>query len=177
MERTETVYHGTTKEAAENIVATQEIWDSQKNDEWLGTGAYFFSYLHHAHDWIRKKYKSKGLVVKAELEFDEENLLDLNDPEQRIIAAIEVGELYRIAGREIRADFPTERKELWRKWCFVCNAYRELHPEICVITYTFPQKTFSPVLGFYDNEQQWCVSDHDLIKSLELYEVRDGGTK
>lgn len=168
-----TVYHGTTEEAAENIIKTQEVWDSRKNDEWLGSGAYFFAYPGHAFSWIVRRGMLPGKVVQAELEFDEESLLDLDDPEQMKRMNQELVAFSEKIGKAITVELPQTPKELWRIWCWGCNTYRALHKEICIISYTFPQRKHYSGTGYHGNERQLCISDHKVIKNISLYPISE----
>lgn len=49
-------YHGTTKEAAENIILTQVINDSEGQEEWLGKGKYFYDRYTNAIEYNIRKY-------------------------------------------------------------------------------------------------------------------------
>lgn len=168
----QTVYHGTTEKAAQDIVKTQEIWDSEKNNEWLGKGAYFFPYFEHALYWIKRQELLPGCVVDAELEFAADSLLDLDDPAQMRQMNEELKEFYERTGQHISIHLPKEKKELWKIWCLGCNTYRKLHKEIGIISYTFPQKKYSLVSGYRGNERQICVSNHKLIKKLILHPIK-----
>lgn len=163
-------YHGTTVEAAKDIVKTQEVWDSTENNEWLGKGAYFFAYPRHATLWIKHENKLPGDIVEAQLEFDEQQWLDLDDPAQMDKMNHDLVALYRKISPQITIMLPKDPKELWKVWCWACDTYRGLHKEVGIISYTFPQKKFSPASGYHSNERQICVSDHSIIKSLAIYD-------
>lgn len=90
----EKVYHGTTTESANNIISTNEYIPGEKNvdEQFLGKGIYFFRDKQHAVMWNLKiardnncrklpynKYIEEYSVLESELEYERENLLDLND--------------------------------------------------------------------------------------------------
>lgn len=90
----EEIYHGTTKENAEKIIATQKFYPGEENvnEQFLGKGIYFFRNKQHAVMWNIKKAKDVGLrnmpykkyiqkysILKSKVEYARKNLLDLND--------------------------------------------------------------------------------------------------
>lgn len=162
-----TVYHGTSQKAAKSIEETQEIHDSQKNDEWLGHGAYFFVYPGHAIRWIYRNTKLQpGKIIKAKLEFKPDQLLDLDDPDQLEQMNKELLEFCKKIGRRISIKWPESKEKLHRIWCWGCDTYRELHREIGIICYTFAQNKYAFAPHYHYTEKQLCVSNHQLIKEL-----------
>ena len=63
----EEIYHGTTKENAEKIIATQKFYPGEENvnEQFLGKGIYFFRNKQHAVMWNIKKAKEEyqGLSI------------------------------------------------------------------------------------------------------------------
>ena len=78
-------YHGTTLSAAESILKDGYFKHSTRNNDWLGTGAYFFSYEDHAKQWIKhRRFRGKKTqILKATLGYTSEQMLDLDNPETR----------------------------------------------------------------------------------------------
>lgn len=60
-----TGYHGTTNEAAMEILDNQDIKDSIKADEWLGKGKYFYDRYTNAIEYIIRKYNENKDICKA----------------------------------------------------------------------------------------------------------------
>ena len=79
-----TGYHGTTRTNAEKILQEQRFINSTKANEWLGDGVYFFAYRSDAEWWVKaNRYKNqKTEILKAELAYNEEQLLDLDNSQQ-----------------------------------------------------------------------------------------------
>lgn len=161
----QTVYHGTSFEAAANIRKEQHFRESEKDNEWLGSGIYFFRYKGHAQRWIKNRGLEPGDVLTATLEYDDRELLDLDDPDQREAVNREMIPLIQ---KMRRSDgiMPSKRYGKWVHWCLVCNLYRRLHPEIGIIIYTFPQAKKPGASWFPNNERQICVSKHEIITRI-----------
>jgi len=82
-------YHGTSTEAARKILEEQRFLQSSKDEEWAGTGVYFFidtdSYkeleskaYNNAEKWaiFHKRYKD-FCVLQSEIEIDDASIFDL----------------------------------------------------------------------------------------------------
>lgn len=85
----ENVYHGTSVGRAKKIKQAGRYYHSDGSKEWLGEGAYFFidrNAFENACKWIKYKVQkditySQGAVLINEMNVEEENLVDLNNPE------------------------------------------------------------------------------------------------
>jgi len=162
-------YHGTTLENAILIKESQEFKFSNKDTEWLGAGAYFFAYKAHAEWWIthNRFADTETEILCATLEYDNDQLLDLDDPDQ--LAMLEM--LTKAAVREVNTYFQDTTKAKIQTpewiWCFTCNLIRKLSPEIGIIMYTFPdRKGLYPYSRFRGSQKQLCVSDHSIIRNI-----------
>lgn len=157
------VYHGTSFEAAASIRKERRFRPSEEDDDWLGSGVYFFRYRGHARSWT----KGRGDVVTATLEYDDQELLDLDDPDQweKLNRVMETVMGFLTGEGKIRLRSKNETR---KRWCLSCNIYRDLHPEIGVISYTFPRRNPPPgPSGFPSNARQICVSKQELITDIE----------
>lgn len=54
------------------------------------------------------------------------------------------------------------------KWCFACNAYRALHPEIGIIVYTFDKGKLYGNSNFKGDQRQIYVSHSPIITKIEI---------
>lgn len=161
-------YHGTTQLNAEQILKSNIFIESRKNNEWLGTGVYFFQYKNHAQWWIsHNRFKGKDTrILKAKLEFEDSQLLDLDDPKKlEDLEAIvkHMVDIANSAGDDTSAKFTDQQK-----WCFACNAYRALNPEIGIIIYTFHTSKLYKNSNFKENQRQICVSHSPIITKIEI---------
>lgn len=163
-------YHGTTLSNAENILSENRFVPSNKKNEWLGTGVYFFAYLGHAKWWIEaSRYKEKETcILKAGLEYSDEQLLDLDDPE--VLSEVEeviktaIGITNKRGAYKGAVDVDGNQH---MKWNFVCNLYRQINTDIGITMYTFPTKKMFDFIGYKQTQRQICVSDPSIIKSIE----------
>lgn len=157
----QTVYHGTTAAAAANIRKEQRFRESEEDNEWLGSGVYFFGYKGLAQSWT----KGAGDVLTATLEYDDRELLDLDDPDQREALNRMMEGLNRRILDQITIK-PDDKVKEAKFWCFSCNMYRELNTEIGIISYTFPRRKPPGLSRFPNNARQLCVSKHELITNI-----------
>lgn len=157
----QTAYHGTSVAAAVNIRKEQHFRESEKDNEWLGRGVYFFPYRGLAQSWT----KGKGDVLTATLEYDDRELLDLDEPDQLAALNRMMKKLNKRLLDQIKIK-PGDKVKDARFWCFSCNIYRELHPEVGVTSYTFSRNNPLGPSRFPSNARQICVSNHRIITSI-----------
>lgn len=96
--RTVIAYHGTTMEAAERLVAGDGFLQSDEDNEWFGTGIYFWEHaFQQAWLWAKKKKsQTKPAVVGAVIRLgscfdllDSENVATLREYHDKMIADME----------------------------------------------------------------------------------------
>ena len=152
-------YHGTTKENAEKILLECKFIDSNKNNEWLGRGVYFFAYQDHAKWWLEsRRYITKEVcILFASLEYTDSQLLDLDNPAK-------LKEVEDILAEAVSMSKPFQKKNVnlsfksyYEQLCVACNTIKSLFPEIGIIIYTFSQKRVGKNSGFRFNQRQICV--------------------
>lgn len=165
-------YHGTIQHFADQIVAKQDFIDSDKDNEWLGTGVYFFAYKAHADWWIkaRRFRHQETCVLKAELSFAKDQLLDLDDPEMLEFANSVLKAAVKRTNEEGNLlisvsldDLPADKR-----FNMACNIVRELFPEYGITMYTFTPNCKPGITGFRLTQKQICVSDHSIIGKIEI---------
>lgn len=161
-------YHGTTQSNAEQILKSNIFIESTKNNEWLGRGVYFFQYKYHAEWWIsHHRFKGKDTqILKAKLEFENSQLLDLDDPQK--LEELESVAQHMVDIANSTSDHTNAKFTDQEKWCFACNAYRALHPEIGIIVYTFGKGKLYENSNFKGNQRQICVSHSPIITKIEI---------
>ncbi len=86
-------YHGTTKENAKKIIKDNRFLKSNSEEEWIGPGIYFYDNIENAYEYNMrnynyfnmdyKKFISETNILKANIECDEENILNLNNFEDK----------------------------------------------------------------------------------------------
>ena len=163
-------YHGTTAENAEKILKDQRFLDSNKNNEWLGKGVYFFAYRGHAEWWIsQKKYREKNTaVLQAKLEYEDNQLLDLDDPEQlkRLdqFIKIYVDKLNKLKDRTLKIEW--SKQTLEQRICASCNLLKQYEQNIGIIIYTYFWDRLDDNSKFRINQRQFCVNEHSIITTI-----------
>lgn len=157
----QTAYHGTSVAAAANIRKEQHFRESEKDNEWLGSGVYFFAHRVLAQRWT----KGKGDVLTVALEYDDRELLDLDDQEQLDALNQMMETLNERLQDQIKIK-PGDKAGDARFWCFSCNMYRDLHPEVGITSYTFSRDNPIGPSRFPSNARQICVSNHRIITSI-----------
>lgn len=163
-------YHGTTSCAAERILEEGCFKHSDRDNDWLGTGSYFFAHRIHAERWTEhSRYSGKETqVLEAVLAYTSEQLLDLDDPEvlehvnQVVKAAIEKLNSSGEQGAVVNLNLLGKMQ----KWCTVCNIYRKLNTDIGITVYTFSGRV-TEVSGYRENQRQICVSDDSIVVSIQ----------
>lgn len=165
-------YHGTTRDNAEKIVSQQSFIDSDRENDWLGRGVYFFAYKLHASWWVtHRRYQGKKVeILEAELQYTDEQMLDLDDPEQLSILDDIVKYAVENANSSegsIGADLKTPQEH----GCFACNLIKKLNPSIGIIVYTFRdsgKRSEYEYIKLSGNQRQICVSDHSIIANVKI---------
>jgi hypothetical protein len=79
-DRTVVAFHGTSRAAAEKLVAGEPFGQSENDDDWLGHGIYFWEYApQQAWAWARLRYgQADAAVVGALIRLG--RCIDLLDP-------------------------------------------------------------------------------------------------
>lgn len=166
-------YHATTKTNARSILSRHRFIDSNGPKEWLGKGFYFFAYLADAKKWCSTRKDLRGketCVLKAELKYNSEQLLDLDNPDDLETLEAILNEADRINKSAI-IPLTTLSKESWEKRiCAACNLAREFYPNIGIIIYTFSNKQDTDFQNnyFQQRQRQMCVSDHSIIHNIRM---------
>ncbi|HRM10502.1 MAG TPA: hypothetical protein PLE84_06055 [Gemmiger qucibialis] len=167
-----TGYHGTTDTAANLIVSQNKFYVSKKDIEWLGFGTYFFAHKSYAEWWAKlqlevpKNQGERPAILSVKLTYDENQLLDLDDPIQRN----QVNELIqRLAKNTANVDNAPKANlsaiDQRKLWCLACNLYRRINKDIAITAYTFPVRT-NPI-GFSDTQRQFCVNNPAIISNIK----------
>lgn len=166
-------YHGTSQDIAKNILSKQDFVDSNRDNEWLGKGVYFFAYPAHARWWVtHNRYRDVPTeVLRASLTFSDNQLLDLDDPDtlNEVNAIVEAFVRRANETPKIAVDFSAMKPA--NKWNFACNLVRGLKPQIGIISYTFCSNSRRGYAGYPETQKQYCVSDHSIIGQIEIAQV------
>ncbi|UXV47990.1 hypothetical protein MUA24_02070 [Staphylococcus aureus] len=157
-------YHGTSEKAALNIIKTRQFKKSDKKNEWLGKGVYFYELLEKAQWWCQKK--SNPTIIEANILVSSEKLLNLdNTPELDQLARF-IKEMNESDHQFVFSEDKTERR------CQLLNIYMEYYGYHVIIgTFVSTNKKYKKELneiGYTRTEKQICVHNTDCIVYNEL---------
>ena len=172
-------YHGTTQENANKILEEKHFKESTKDNEWLGRGVYFFTFRYWAEWWVRIKKFENVAILKVNLEYTDEQLLDLDNPEQLITLDKIMQNVVKQSTLVKDIDFKTLKNT--EVWCFACNFIKQLYPNIGIIAYTFQRnQDWHSYIKLCSNQRQVCVSNPEIITKIQqdngkMVELEIGG--
>lgn len=158
------VYHGTVQKFAKKILQDKAFRFSIKKNEWLGTGIYFYPDEHNAVWWSReqaKHYSDVPAIISANLQFDDNQFLDLDDFYQ-LKNFSEWCQQYFATLNDV-IDFNMNDKHLL--WCYCTNAYKRRHENVALIGYTFDQYEDIYTL-FCFRQKQLCATDNSIVSNI-----------
>lgn len=159
-------YHGTLKDRA-NCIEREGFQASNKPIEWLGFGVYFFANWRNAEYWARQEFQRSGsksnppVVLTADINVGRDGFLDLDWPQSMEEFCRELEKLGRLMFSGGGKGAPNFKNDQERR-CFWCNCYKQAHPQLQVIAYSFPCGSFN-WFGFPDKRRQLCVMDDTCI--------------
>ena len=171
-----TGYHGTGQAHARDIIRENKFKNSESAKEWLGCGVYFFEDRNHAIGWAniraRRENDKYAVVLAADISFDADEIFDLDIPRNII-------ELEKFCEKEMQSDtfkrngaphFKTHEEQR----CFWADFYKETHPNIKVMAYTF-DSTERVISGFPFKQRQLCVNNHSAISNIRCALCAEAG--
>ncbi|WP_353462665.1 hypothetical protein PYH58_11715 [Mammaliicoccus sciuri] len=152
-------YHGTSCKAANNILSQKSFNFSTKNNEWLGRGIYFYELQSKANWWAKRK--TNGRVLKCVINVDDEELFNLDIPENENLIMNFADELTDKGIVTFSSDKIERRRELLDLF--------QAENEHKVTIYTFPstnkfKKDELDYFGLKRTERQICVHDKSCIE-------------
>ncbi|MPM27930.1 hypothetical protein SDC9_74446 [bioreactor metagenome] len=174
----EKYYHGTILDSAEKIIRSGQFQCSKNPDEWLGIGYYFFAHKSHAKIWAERRsrdcrnsgkagHEYTPAILSVILSCPDEQVLDLDDPDQLKSLFNEVSEGLERTSSSLHADFQKLPKP--KKWFYAIEFYRQTHPEIKMTIYTFsvnPKKYKGDKRIFDYKQRQICAHEHRIISNI-----------
>lgn len=161
-------YHGTDLESAVNI-SKEKIFDlSQKSDEWLGKGIYFWDTLADALWWVQdnNKCKNSPAIVTVFLNVQSEQYFDL-DQTSNMDKLLDYVDEYDSEMKRYGHKKPnfTNNKQIRN---FYCSLYKEQY-SIKLMKFTFKYQDCNKA-GFPHliERVQLCASDNSIITILKF---------
>lgn len=182
-------FHGTSSIWRESIdrIGLDPKKSNYRADHWLGQGVYFFKEFGIARWWAKsivhkQKEENYSLIYRAVIEASEEEILNLDDNEQLDKFVTEILEYLDEMEATCSDKMPIFTNKKLRAVFF--DYYKQVN-NISVMIRTFlkdkvkygvirrnndlkNQQKLLRTLGIYYNETQICVSNKDVIKSVEL---------
>jgi hypothetical protein len=157
-----TGYHGTTKEKAKYIITSKRFPYSCDDEEWLGTGIYFFEndYL-QAEDWCTKaRGYCEWSVIKSRLEA--ETVIDLIDKETL--------NRFNESANKIKNKYKNRRDGKPRKLinAVIIDAMFKVKPyDIIRAAFHISNYRMADRINILPVQIQLCVKNRNCIKSIE----------
>lgn len=146
--------------------------NKQRNNEWLGHGIYLFKYKVDAESWAARTYycKPNPEVIKCFVEVEEEEYLDLDDPEK----LNDYDRYYKQALEFLSKNGKSLIfKDKYEAMCWGLNMYK-YDNNIEAIKYTFKNNRTKNIMkygnnknGYKYNEVQICISKNETIINKE----------
>ncbi len=163
-------YHGTDRSAAINITKTQNFKISNKKNEWLGKGVYFYELLEKASWWASNNKDS--VVLKTPINVEHDKLVDLDLPSEEDKFGKFIREM------EKSGTYIFDKDEVRRR-CQLINIYMEYidsHVTVATLPSTNPKyKNEFNQIGYIRTEKQICVHNTDCIVYNEIEEIEIEG--
>ena len=182
-------YHGTSKERANSILI--EGFKNSQIGNWLGKGVYFYENIYYAIEWgiiyflensdiLYAEYTKKCAIIKAVLDWNRFELLDLNDP---------VGYKYYLKiVEEIKSRFPKRIESIKKgKDIEIIRLIEEIEREtgekyismFDILIANYPKDIYKKgKKGVEGNflpciQKQICVKNQDVIEKIENIDLEE----
>lgn len=153
-------YHGTGLKNYQEIVECGSFTFRPRKNHWLGGGVYFFvDDIAKAVWWARSNRPDKGtppLVLKVEIEFDIDELLNL-DYEEDLKKLNEFAEALLVALNANKTQLKDVDLHEWQ--CKLLEAFLSKNPQYSGICRTFETTQEKGASGFQGLAKQLCIRD------------------
>lgn len=163
-------YHTTSREDAKKI-KENGFRLSEKNNEWLGAGIYFWEQYSDAIWWkqyVKGSLKENNTILKYNLKCDEKFFLDLTDKKKMEEYLNFVKKFNKEKFKKKKIKF--KNKEQYRN--YYLNIYAEQN-EFKILTYDFENEKYHKG-GFLVRVVQYCVKDNSCLKEIREGDTYDG---
>ena len=159
-------FHTTTSKNARQISFTKKFNPSNKNNEWLGEGIYFWVTYPDAMYWFEKSYTfvDEMCIISVNLSLNEDKILNLDIPHDMNML-VNFTNTYNNEMCKKSKKLP-RFKTIEEQRCFYCNLYRKIN-SLDAIIFTFSQE-YNDV-GFAVKRKQICVHNSKTI-TIETFE-------
>lgn len=165
-------FHTTTSKNARQIDTTKNFRPSNKLNEWLGEGVYFWLTYTDAMYWFEKSYTgiNEMCIISVKLSLDRDKILDLDSPEDMNIL-VDFANTYNNEMIKMSKKLPVFTSSHEQR-CFYCNLYKRKYA-LDAIIFSFSQEY--NVVGFAVKRKQICVHNNKTItiKTLQYLKRSD----
>lgn len=158
-------YHGTTREAAENIVEKKMKYRiSCSNKEWLGRGIYFYVNISDARQW-----RNSFAVLRSVIWIKQSEYIDYDTEKGRelFVRAKQIIEEYAQGKLLLSAE---------EAQCVISNMIWDSNPQVKLMAATFPnepRKGQKTIFDYRKKRREFCVRDNDCIIKTELVQQEE----
>ena len=162
-----TGYHGTDIGSCEKIILTNKFIDSVDDEEWLGSGVYFFENDKKQAIYYMSKAKKKSEYKVISCDIKSDNLLDLLD-----ISNYENFERFAVQLKD-RYKKRKDGKQRVLMNGVILNFMHKVNPyDVVRGVFDVPRRTVAPRTNIKPVQIQICVKNHDCISNIkeESYE-------
>ena len=156
-------YHGTNEANAKAIISSNKFILSNKKNEWLGKGAYFWDKFELGEWWANLHYLDETpTVIECKLDCKKEEYLDLNKEMNKLE---EFREQFIEESKKYGVKIPVFKGYNEQKK-FFCTLYSQKN-NIKILSFKFPYNEYNNV-GFprVVYRRQLCVTDNENINIL-----------
>lgn len=163
-----TGYHGTTRDNAEHILSTRKFYLSKGEEEWLGSGIYFYPNLNDAYDW-----RESEVILHAVIKIKEDEYLDLDTKDGKEVYRNIINSLYNYTDEEmITKGINISNNNIIKNQCAVANVLWDTFSEMKVIFASFHKERtqITTMIDARIERREFCVRDNDCIVSIQRIE-------
>lgn len=158
-----TGYHGTTLEKAKKIIKEKKFYISNKNDEWLGNGIYFYEKYSDAARWESKENLRSDAVLHVIIEIDNDKYIDFDSDMGKELFA-------RMMSIIKSQNIDIIENSAQQNQCSTMNYIWEKNKSLQAVFASFPtEPSIYPVMLQYRTlRREFCVRNNSFIKDIVL---------
>lgn len=168
------VYHGTNKKAANNILETEYFYSSNKKDEWLGKGIYFYELFEKAEWWAKQNNKKDiPVIIECNFKVDKKDVVNFDIVEEKL-KFLKFVEKIQEQKKDIVITEDSNNKKVRYQ---LLELYRKSRKQLMSInTFESTINLKYPKLGYLEfksYEKQICLHNDNCIdyKKLKTYNI------
>lgn len=162
-----TLYHGTKRDAARQILQDKEYNRQYKDIHYLGQGIYFYDKPKKAENWIRIYYENFGTILQSIVSVEDGYIFDLRRADHRKKASSIVRKI-----RDTKVLMKSDSSDIEcmkRKRCFLFDYISE-HEKCKLLISLVSTNLDLWELGVPEKgDLQYCVKDVSIIKETSYY--------